>query len=276
MEVDYYVSSIKGSNKKRTEVFILVPKGVDPSTVMPKKTYDSHSPLTKKGQKTVKELVVGEIKGLNEKTILDSLANQQFYCGQRYTKFITEFPAVISILVLVFLAGCGGNATLYAPPGTQVVAKEFYTSNASTARIKQSVLGLGWLKQTGPGLVFSGRPDDPSQYIDCGQILRQEVGRPKPYLPYANTEGAIFMSGNAAVKLKTSLDVVLKILANNAVKVDYTFNREYIEHRTMFGVESRPPASNAPIKFDTLNPGQSADGVICRSKLTLEQAVIRP
>jgi hypothetical protein len=186
--------------------------------------------------------------------------------------------ALAVALTAALTSGCAGNVVtpLYAPPSAQVGNRDFYTAKTSIEGVSQAISKLGWLHQTGPGLTFTGQADDPSRYVDCGQILRQEAGKPQASLPYASARSE-FTGEDSANELKTSLDVVLKVTSfGSAViaKAEYTLNRELIERRTMFGVESRPPESNRPIKFDTVNSGRGADGVMCRSKLTLEQTVL--
>jgi hypothetical protein len=187
------------------------------------------------------------------------------------------FLAIAVTLTAAVTSGCTGKVVepFYTLPSAQLGAKEFYTAKTSVERVRQAINNLGWLHQTGPGLTFTGQADDPSRYVDCGQILRQEAGKPQA-IPYASARSE-FMGGDSANELITSLGVVLKVTSFGSaiiVKSDYTLNRELIERRTMFGVESRPPGSNMPIKFDTVNPGRGADGVMCRSKLTLEQSVL--
>jgi hypothetical protein len=194
--------------------------------------------------------------------------------GERVMKRL--FLAIAVALTAALASGCAVNVaplSHYAPPSAQVGTSEFYTDKTSIERVRQTISNLGWLHQTGPGLTFTGQADDPSRYADCGQILRKEGGAA---IPYASARSE-FAGDDSANELKTSLDVVLKVTSFGSaiiVKSDYTLNREFIERRTIFGVESRPPESNMPIKFDTVNPGRGSDGVMCRSKLTLEQSVL--
>lgn len=198
--------------------------------------------------------------------------------------------AFILTLALSFAAlntGCASNMTVYMPPQQQMAANEFYSvtlpQDTQTVhnKIQEVMKNFPWLQKSGSG-TYSGQVADAAQYVDCGKLTTYTPLTTAGHgvLNYAAPKSN-FMGESSADELTTSLAVTLHIDvapvpggSKVTVTADYTLNREHIERRSMFGIESRPPAKNTPISFDTLMPGSSADGIQCQAKLSLERSII--
>ncbi len=194
------------------------------------------------------------------------------------------------VILAAMLSGCAAHMTTYVPPSQQLVASEFYevTIKASPEetydKVVRAMSGFNWLQRSGTDLTYTGRVADASQYVDCGKILTHQPS-PISSMNYASPQSEFMGMGpdsGSFDRLTTSLDIQVAInivpaedSSKVSVIVSYTLNREHVEMRTMFGIESRPPEKNTPIQFTTLNAGNAAYGVSCRSLFTLEYAIIQ-
>lgn len=196
---------------------------------------------------------------------------------------------VLLLSSFVLLTGCASNMTVYTPPTEQLAAKEFYSVELhgdikkAESIIKKAMASFSWLSVSSSPLTYTGKISSPPQAVDCGKLITYTPLTTSGHgqLDYAQPNSK-FMGESSANELSTSLDATVKFTLTPvkesiiiAVNIDYRLNRELIERRTMFGVESRPAPQNTPIIFSTLEQGSGADGATCRSKLTLEQKIIR-
>ena len=195
---------------------------------------------------------------------------------------------LLGLLCAPVLYGCALNMTSYVPPSQQLVALEFHTAplpvTPDKARMmaQQAMGQFGWLQKAGGELTYEGKVENASLYADCGRLL-MHAPSPVGHVEYASPRSKFMgMGTGSADELTTALAVTVQVTVSPepegsrvSVSARYTLNREHIERRSMFGVESRPSEKNAPIRFTTFDQGSGGDGTICRAKLTLEQAIIK-
>lgn len=194
---------------------------------------------------------------------------------------------LLCVLIVLFITGCAAHMTTYVPPAQPLVASEFYSiiikNNEQEIRhkIEQAMRKFDWLQQTGD-MTYAGRVANASQYVDCGRILTHSPS-PVGHVEYASPSTEFMGMGTGSFdKLTTNLDVNISMAitpmkegSKISVTAQYSLNREHVERRTMLGLESRPAEKNTPIRFDTFSSGSGGDGVMCRSRLSLEQSIIR-